>query len=89
MASCTRYCVESTNVLLLCPFCRQREVERCQVEGRLLVVFPCMFSPLVDPAVAPGELQGYLDEKYGKQPGYFQKQCDRLHAMLAVKGIEI
>lgn len=85
---CTRYRVGSANVPLRCPFCGQPEEERVSLEGKTLVIFPCMFSPLVDPAIPSGELQGHLNERYGKEPEYFRKQCDRLHARLAVRGID-
>ena len=48
------------------------------LEGRLVVIFPCMFSPVLDPARGEGlaeQVRAYASDG----PGYFQKQCDRLH----------
>ena len=49
------------------------------MEGKLLVIFPCMFSPLTDPGMSDSEIQAHLDAEYGNDPGYFRRQCDRLH----------
>ncbi len=64
---------------LRCPFCGKEETERALVEGKLLVIFPCMFSPLTDPGMSDSEIQAHLDAEYGNDPGYFRRQCDRLH----------
>ncbi len=64
---------------LRCPFCGQEESERAIIEGQRLIIFPCMFSPLVDANLPEEELGTYLHENYGGDPGYFRRQCDRLH----------
>ena len=64
---------------LRCPFCGQEESERAIIDGQRLLIFPCMFSPLVDANVPEAELDAHLREHYGGDPGYFRRQCDRLH----------
>jgi hypothetical protein len=65
---------------LRCPFCGSTETDRLEMEGRLVLVFSCMFSPVVDPGLSAEELARVLRESYGEQGrGYFQRQCDRLH----------
>ncbi|MCL4324040.1 MAG: hypothetical protein M1144_01030 [Candidatus Thermoplasmatota archaeon] len=64
---------------LLCPFCGREEAEREMIEGKRLIVFPCMFSPLVELSVPEDALQEHLNSTYGKDPAYFRRQCDRLH----------
>ncbi len=65
---------------LRCPFCGAPETDRIEMEGRLVLVFSCMFSPVVDPGLSAQELARVLRESYGEQGrGYFQRQCDRLH----------
>lgn len=77
--------VDSGKERLHCPFCGQDESERVVVEGKLLIIFPCMFSPLVDDRVGGMPLQKHLDTVYGSDPNYFRQQCDRLH-LAVVKG---
>ncbi len=66
-------------VKLICPFCGAAETERLEVEEKLVVIFPCMFSPLLDPSVPEEGRQAALAEYAKEGTGYFQKQCDRLH----------
>jgi hypothetical protein len=63
-----------------CPFCGAEEKERFVLEDRLVLVFPCMFSPVVDPAIPEESLGAHLQENYGSHGrGYFQRQCNLLH----------
>lgn len=64
---------------LLCPFCGAAEAERLEVEEKLVVIFPCMFSPLLDLSVPEEGRQAALADYAKEGSGYFQKQCDRLH----------
>lgn len=64
---------------LLCPFCGNAESERLRVEDKLVVIFPCMFSPVLDPTLSDEELRVSLAAFATKGSGYFQEQCDRLH----------
>lgn len=64
---------------LRCPFCQSLEVERLHVEDKLVVIFPCMFSPVLDPALSEEALKSTLAGFAKKGSGYFQEQCDRLH----------
>ena len=66
-------------VKLTCPFCGAAETERLRVEERLVVVFPCMFSPVLDGEAKEEALPALLAEYAKDGGGYFQKQCDRLH----------
>lgn len=66
-------------VELNCPFCGAREVERLRMEEKLVVVFPCMFSPVLDGVASEGDLPGLVAAYAKEGTGYFQKQCDRLH----------
>jgi sarcosine oxidase delta subunit len=70
---------------LLCPFCGQRETERCVIEGRRLIVFPCMFSPLVDVNIPEESLQEYLDQRYRDKETFLRKQCAGLHMTMVVR----
>ena len=67
--------------MLACPFCGAPESDRFDVEGRRFVVFPCMFSPEVDPAWTETELVQHLatDFRPGSGNAYFRSMCDRLH----------
>ncbi|HKV89653.1 MAG TPA: hypothetical protein VJQ43_00450 [Thermoplasmata archaeon] len=66
--------------MLTCPFCGATESDRVRLEGRLFVVFPCAFTPEVDPSLPEAELQSRLDRTgtEGSAP-YFRSMCDRLH----------
>ena len=45
-----------------------------------MLVFPCLFSPVVDPKTPEEQLPDLLRENYGAHgKGYFQRQCDLLH----------
>ncbi len=67
--------------MLACPFCGAPETDRFDLEGRRFLVFRCLFSPEVDPALGDAELARHLAEVYrdGTGPGYFRQMCDRLH----------
>lgn len=64
---------------LNCPFCGAPETERLVMDERLVVVFPCMFSPVLDASAKEEELPALLSEFAKEGSAYFQKQCDRLH----------
>lgn len=49
------------------------------MDGRLVVIFPCMFSPVLDPALSEPELQREVSRFAQEGTGYFQQQCDKLH----------
>ncbi|MFZ0698811.1 MAG: hypothetical protein WAN74_01255 [Thermoplasmata archaeon] len=69
--------------MLTCPFCGAAESDRIDVEGRRFVVFPCMFTPAIDPKLPEAALQDYLRMEYGRQgPQYFRSMCDRLHLVV-------
>ncbi|NNN16814.1 MAG: hypothetical protein HKL79_00385 [Thermoplasmata archaeon] len=66
--------------MLTCPFCGAAESDRIDIEGRRFVVFPCMFTPAIDPQMPESALPDYLRTEYGRQgPQYFRSMCDRLH----------
>jgi len=73
--------------VLTCPFCGAAETDRFDLEGQRFLVFPCMFTPAVDPALTEEEVARHLREDYrdGSGPGYFRQMCDRLH-LYVVKG---
>ncbi|MGP8135326.1 MAG: hypothetical protein ACLQD8_04185 [Thermoplasmata archaeon] len=69
--------------MLTCPFCGAPESERIDIEGQRFVVFPCMFTPAVDPRIPEKDLEAHLHEEYGRQgPQYFRSMCDRLHLVV-------
>ncbi|HTW39829.1 MAG TPA: hypothetical protein VMF04_03105 [Thermoplasmata archaeon] len=66
--------------MLACPFCGAPETERLDLEGRRFLVFRCMFTPEVDPALSDDEITGILTGEFGPQgSSYFRGTCDRLH----------
>jgi hypothetical protein len=66
--------------MLACPFCGRPETERLVIEGRMAIIFPCMFTPTVDPHLTEAELQLLLHDKYGAQGGeWFEHKCEELH----------
>jgi len=66
--------------VLNCPFCGAAESDRIDIEGQRFVVFPCMFTPAIDPQMPESALPDYLRTEYGRQgPQYFRSMCDRLH----------
>lgn len=66
--------------VLHCPFCGVDESDRIDLEGKRFVVFPCMFTPEVDPTLPDEEVQRRLADAHpnGGAP-YFRGMCDRLH----------
>ena len=67
--------------MLSCPFCGATESDRFDLEGRRYVVFACMFTPAVDPALSDEQLARVLCAEYspGQASGHFRQMCDRLH----------
>jgi hypothetical protein len=69
-----------------CPFCGAEESDRFTLEGKRFLVFPCQFSPEIDPRQSEEELSRWLSTAFSKGgPGYFRGKCDRLH-LYVVKG---
>ncbi|MCI4355042.1 MAG: hypothetical protein L3K06_06730 [Thermoplasmata archaeon] len=65
---------------IVCPFCGATETDRLEIEGRRFLVFPCMFTPEVDPRIGEGEIAEHLRTEYaGRGATFFQGTCDRLH----------
>lgn len=72
--------------MLSCPFCGAPETDRIDLEGHRFLVFGCMFTPEVDPALADAEIAERLPRDFGTDgSGYFRRQCDRLH-LFATRG---
>ncbi len=70
--------------MLACPFCGAAESDRFDLEGRRFLVFGCMFTPEVDPALGEAELAELLRTRFGPQgAGYFRRTCDALHVYVA------
>lgn len=66
--------------MAVCPFCGAPETDRFDLEGRRFLVFRCLFSPSVDPALSEEALARHLATVYGSQgAAYFRRSCDRLH----------
>jgi len=67
--------------VLTCPFCGASETDRFDLDGRRFLVFSCMFTPAVDPALDEAELAHFLTATFppGAAGGYFRSMCDRLH----------
>ncbi|MGI0130066.1 MAG: hypothetical protein ACREDE_07445 [Thermoplasmata archaeon] len=66
--------------MLNCPFCGAPETERVDLDGRRFLVFRCMFTPEVDPALSDGEVAALLGARFGSDGrDYFRGTCDRLH----------
>ncbi len=63
-----------------CPFCGAAESARLTLEGTRFLVFPCMFTPSVDPAWNEAEISQHLATDYAEGgTRYFRGICDRLH----------
>ena len=63
-----------------CPFCGAVESDRIDLEGRRFLVFPCLFTPAVDPALDEPALAAHLEATYRRgDPTFFRGMCDRLH----------
>lgn len=70
--------------MLRCPFCDAEESERIVLEGRSFAVFPCQFTPELDPNLREEELPGFLRSTFaGPGDAYFRATCDRLHLYVA------
>lgn len=70
-----------------CPFCGAEETDRVDLEGRRFLVFACLFTPEVDPALGEDELRAHLQSACsGPAPAYFQGICDRLHRVVTRPG---
>jgi len=66
--------------VLNCPFCGAEKTDRFELDGATFLVFRCMFTPRVDPALSDGEIAEALARAYAdRAPSYFQGMCDRLH----------
>ncbi len=66
--------------MLSCPFCGASESERIDLDGRRFIVFPCMFTPEVDPALDEAAVAEHLRTAFGSGGDrYFRGMCDRLH----------
>jgi hypothetical protein len=66
--------------VLQCPFCGAPETDRLDVDGRRFVVFECMFTPEVNPALSDEEVAERLATDFAEEgSGYFRRLCDRLH----------
>jgi hypothetical protein len=63
-----------------CPFCGALEAERLDIDGRRFLIFPCLFSPAVDPSLDEAGLSEHLRATYrADDPAFFRGMCDRLH----------
>jgi hypothetical protein len=70
--------------VLHCPFCGAAESARLDVEGHRFLVFPCQFTPEVDPALTDPEIAERLADRFGREGSeYFRKTCDVLHVYVA------
>lgn len=66
--------------MLSCPFCGAPETERIDLEGSRFLVFRCMFTPEVDPALSDAEISERLVARFGPDGReFFRGTCDRLH----------
>ena len=66
--------------MLTCPFCDAEMTDRFELDGASFLVFRCMFTPRVDPALSDEEIGRELARlSEGGAPTYFQGMCDRLH----------
>ncbi len=70
--------------MLACPFCGAAESDRFELEGHRFLIFGCMFTPEVDPALDDGEIAEILRTRFAPQgSGYFRRTCDALHVYVA------
>jgi hypothetical protein len=66
--------------VLTCPFCGAAQTDQIDLDGRRFLVFRCMFTPEVDPALSESEVAARLATEFGPQgSGYFRRTCDALH----------
>lgn len=69
--------------MVVCPFCGAAETDRFEIDGQRFLVFGCMFSPSVDPALTDAQISEVLVKEYGPQgSAYFRGICDRLHRVV-------
>lgn len=70
----------ASSAVLSCPFCGAPETDRIDLEGSRILIFRCLFSPPVDPALSEADLEMELRTKYVQGgSAYFRGMCDRLH----------
>jgi hypothetical protein len=71
--------------MIACPFCGSPETDRIDLEGKRFLVFACMFTPEVDPALPDSEVPRFLAERFTREGSgsYFRAQCDRMHLFVA------
>ncbi len=64
-----------------CPFCGTAETDRFDLDGHRFLVFGCMFTPQVDPALDEAGLERHLATAFPRDGSgaYFRRSCDRLH----------
>jgi hypothetical protein len=73
--------------VLACPFCGAPETDRFDLEGHRFLVFRCMFTPEVEPALTDEEIEARLRTSFGSDGGaYFRGTCDRLHVYVTRGG---
>lgn len=66
--------------MLRCPFCGAAESDRIDLEGKRFVVFPCQFTPEIDPGWGDERAAAELAKAHAAGGGaYFRGMCDRLH----------
>ncbi len=66
--------------MLRCPFCAAPETDRLDLDGQRILIFQCLFSPAIDPALSDEQIAQHLTAVYGGQgDAYFRGVCDALH----------
>jgi hypothetical protein len=66
--------------VLRCPFCNATESARLDLEGRRFIVFPCQFTPEVDPSLSDPEVEERFARSFGSGgDAHFRRTCDALH----------
>lgn len=71
---------EASPAGIRCPFCGAALSDRIDLDGRRFLVFPCQFTPEVDPSLDDAAVPAALAAAYGgRGASFFQGTCDRLH----------
>ncbi len=66
--------------MLTCPFCGAPESDRLELDGHRFIVFPCLFTPEVDPTLTDEAISEHLRRTYtAGGDAFFRGMCDRLH----------
>ena len=69
--------------MLTGPRCGTKETARIPFDGKITLVFGCMFSPTLDDGMSDESMKKFINNNYrGKSDQYLQEKCEEWHFML-------